>query len=69
MCLNVLKDFMTLARIHGEPSSDNRFIAKGVGALSLGREASEFYKNLVLKIDECNSVFEEEIGSIQGENI
>jgi hypothetical protein len=64
LCLGFLKDFMALARIHGDSSSDGRFVSKGTSALFLGREASEFYKNLVLRIDEFNSDFE----SIEGEN-
>ena len=69
LCLGFLKDFMALARIHRESSSDDRFISKGSSALFLGREASEFYKNLLLRIDELNSGFEEEISSDEGENI
>lgn len=69
LCLGFLKDFMALARIHGDSSPDDHFISKGVSALFLGREASEFYKNLLLKIDVLNSDFEEEIASVEGENI
>jgi DNA-binding MarR family transcriptional regulator len=62
LCTNFLKDFIAFARIHADSSSDDRFISKGVNPLALSREASEFYKNLVERVTELNSQFEE-IGS------
>jgi hypothetical protein len=62
LCLGFLKDFIALARIHADSSSDDRFISKGVTSLFLGREASVYYKQLLLRINELNSDFEEEIG-------
>lgn len=62
LCTNVLKDFITLARIHEESSSDERFVSKG-SSLFLGREASEYFKSLLQRINDLNSQFEEEIDS------
>jgi hypothetical protein len=60
LCMNVLKDFITLARIHGESPSDDRFISKG-GSSLLNYKASQYFKALVQRIDELNNQFEEEI--------
>jgi hypothetical protein len=62
LCINVLKDFVTLARIHGETSSDDRFTSKG-SSLFLSRETSEYFKALLQRINDLNSQFEEEIDS------
>jgi hypothetical protein len=62
LCINVLKDFITLARIHGEPSSDDRFTSKG-SSLFFDRKASEYSKAILQRINDLNCQFEEEIDS------
>ena len=58
-CLKVLKDFMTLARIHSDSSSDDRFTSKGVNTLFLGKQASEYFKSLLQSISQFNNEFGE----------
>lgn len=59
LCMDVLKDFITLARIHSNSSSDDRFTSKGVNTLFLSREASEYFKSLLQRISQFNSQFGE----------
>jgi hypothetical protein len=59
LCINVLKDFITLARIHSGSPSDNRFVSKGTKTLFLDREASEYFKSLFERINQLNTDFED----------
>jgi len=63
-CIDLLKDFITWARIHGSNLSDVEGItSKGFSTVILSREVSEFHRNLIRRIDELNSNFQEEIES------
>lgn len=59
LCMNVIKDFTTLARIHSDSSSDNRFISKGANILFLSRQVTEYFKSLLQHIDQLNNEFGE----------
>jgi hypothetical protein len=59
LCVNVLKDFITLARIHSDTSSDERFVSKGVNTMFVSREASEYFKSVLQRISQLNSKFGE----------
>lgn len=63
-CTSFIKDFMALARIHEDSSSETKgFTSKGFNAVILTREASEFYKNLMQRSDELNDDFKDLIES------
>ena len=59
LCVSILKDFITLARIHAESASDNRFASKGPSIFSFNREAITYFDALKERITNLNNDFKE----------
>jgi len=59
ICVNFLKDFITLARVSPDSSSDERFTSKGVNTLFLTKQASEYFKSFLQRINQFNNEFGE----------
>lgn len=63
LCVNVLKDFVTLARIHSESTSKEGMISKGANIPTsnglLNREAMMYFNMLLQRIDQLNNDFAE----------
>jgi hypothetical protein len=66
-CSSFIKDFIVLARIHEDTSSDvSGFTSKGFNTMVINKKASEFYKNLIVRTDDLNTDFEDLIESDGG---
>jgi hypothetical protein len=59
LCGNILKDFITLARIHAQSTSDKQNASKGSSVFFFNREAMTYFDALQERINNLNSDFEE----------
>jgi hypothetical protein len=59
MCVDILKDFIAIARIHGESTSDDRFTSKGVNILLSNHRISAYSNAVIQRILSLNSDFGE----------